>query len=264
MAMTNRYRSLAALLGAVLLASCGKDAVQTITAPATGASIKFFNFGVNAPSVNFYANDTKMTAVSSTSGTESTTGTSYGGAGNAGLYSNIAPGPYTFSGRIAATTDKNLPISNLQATLEDGKYYSFYQSGFYDANAKTIDGFLVEDPFPAQFDFSVAYVRFVNAISNSSPMTLYAMDPNSSAETAVGAEVPYKSAGAFTALPNGVYNLGARTTGSTTNVLSRNTVSFVGGRVYTITARGDINVASTSTTTCASTNKTCLDNTTNR
>lgn len=259
MAMTNRYRSLAALLCATALASCGKDAVQTITAPATGASIKFFNFAVNGPGVNFYADNTKMTAISSTTGTESTTGTVYGGVGNGGLYSSIAPGAYTFSGRIAATTDKNLPISNIQATLEDGKYYSFYQSGFYDANAKTSDGFLVEDPFPAQIDFTVANVRFVNAISNSSPMTLYAKNPNTGAEVAVGAEEAYKSAGAFTALPAGVYDLGARTTGSTTNAISRTTVSFSGGHAYTITARGDMTVVSSTAT-----NRPFLDNTANR
>ena len=44
------------------------------------------------PGVNFYANDTKMTAISSTSGSESTTGTAYGAVGNSGIYSGIAPG----------------------------------------------------------------------------------------------------------------------------------------------------------------------------
>jgi Domain of unknown function (DUF4397) len=259
MAMTNRYRSLAALLSAALLASCGKDAIRDITAPATGANVKFFNFGVNAPGVNFYANGTKITAISSTTGTESTSGTAYGSAGNGGLYSEIAPGTYTFSGRIAATTDKNLPISNLQTSVESGKFYSVYQSGFYNSAAKTIDGFVLEDVFPAQMDFSAAYVRFVNAISNSSPMTLYATNPNTGQQFALGAEVPYKSGGAFTPLPNGVYDLGARTTGSTTNAISRTNVSLSAGHVYTITARGDMTVTSTTAT-----NRPFLDNTSNR
>ena len=87
------FRSLAAPFCAVVLSACGKDAVQTIAAPATGADIKFFNFGVNAPGVNFYANDTlKVTATSSTTGQESTTGTAYSGVGNAGLYAALAPG----------------------------------------------------------------------------------------------------------------------------------------------------------------------------
>ena len=65
------------------------------------ARVRFFNFGVNAPGVNFYANDTEVTAISATellsrrttprrvcntTGAESTTGVAYGGAGIGGLY----------------------------------------------------------------------------------------------------------------------------------------------------------------------------------
>ena len=258
----NRSKSLAALLCAGLLASCGKEAVQSITEPAPGARIKFFNFGVNAPGVNFYAGDKKMTAINSTTGVESTTGTGYGGVGNGGLYSRIVPGQYTLSGRIAATTDKDLAISNFTATVEDGKFYSFYQSGFYNTTAKTIDGFMVEDPFVQQLDFSVAYVRFVNAISNANPMTLYAKNTTTAAEVPVGAEIAYKGAGAFTSLLPGSYDLSTRYAGTATNALSRPAVSLGGGKVYTITARGDITVAPT--TTCVAANRTCLDNTANR
>lgn len=251
-----------------MLSACGKDALQNITEPAAPSSrIKFFNFGVGAPSVNFYADDTKMTAVTSSSGTEATTGVGYGGVGAGGDYSAIAPGQYNFTGRIAATTDKDLPISSVATTIEDGKYYSYFISGIYDGTAKNVDAFVVEDPFVAPTDFSLATVRFVNAISNANPMTLYATSTTTTpppTEYPIGDVVAYKSAGAFTQIPAGVYNLSTRYAGSTANVLIRNGVSFSGGRVYTITARGDITVASSSTTTCASTNKTCLDNTANR
>jgi hypothetical protein len=185
-----RPRSIAALLCAAALSACSKDSVQNISAPATGADIKFFNFGVNAPGVNFYANDTlKLTATSiatctpstdpkcATTGIESTTGTVYAGAGNAGLYSQIAPGQYTFTGKIAAATDKGVSIASLPMTLADGKSYSFYVSGFYNTATKTAESFVVEDPFASKIDFTVAYVRFVNASSNSSPMTLYVTNP---------------------------------------------------------------------------------------
>jgi len=36
--------------------------------------VKFYNFSTGAPGVNFYANDTKLTAITSTTGAESTTG----------------------------------------------------------------------------------------------------------------------------------------------------------------------------------------------
>jgi hypothetical protein len=251
-----------------MLSACGNDALQNITQPAIPSSgIRFFNFGVGAPSVNFYANETKMTAVSSTSGTEATTGVSYGGVSAGGDYSAIAPGPYTFTGRIAASTDKDVAVSSVPTTIEDGKYYSYYMSGVYNGTTKSVDAFVVEDPFVAPTDFSVATVRFVNAIYNANPMTLYATSTTTTpppTEYPIGDAVAYKSAGAFTQIPAGSYNLATRYGGSTTNTLIRNNVSFLGGRVYTITARGDITVASSSATTCASTNKTCLDNTANR
>lgn len=253
--MTTRTRFVALLCLAALSAGCEKNAVQDITEPSPGeARIKFFNFGVGSPGVNFYANTQKMTAISSGTGIESTTGVNYGGAGSGGLYMAIAPGQWTLAGMIAAATDKDLAISGVTATLDAGKYYSFYQSGLYNTTTKKADAFVVEDPLPAGFDYTTAYVRFVNAIYNANPMTLYAKNTTTMAEAAVGGSIAYKAAGAFVAVPPGVYDLGARYAGSTTNALSRTAVSFVERRVYTITARGDILTSSTL----------LLDNTTNR
>ena len=258
-----RHASIAALFFASLLSSCGKDSVPDLTGTFPNARIRFFNFGVNAPGVNFYANTAKMTAISpATPGVESTTGIAYGGVGAGGAYSAIAPGQYTLTGKIAAATDKDLAISTVATTIADAKFYSFYMSGFYDATAKTVEGFVVEDPFVEPTDFTVATVRFVHAISNANPMTLYAKSTTTGTEVAVGAEIVYKGAGTFTALPAGAYDLSARYTGLSTNALTRPGVSFLGGRVYTITARGDITAASSAT--CGSSNKTCLDNTANR
>jgi hypothetical protein len=243
---------------AVLSSACGNDAVQSITGPAPASAIKFFNFGVNAPGVNFYANNTKMTAITSGTGTEATTGVAYGGVGSGGFYDGIDPGTYTLSGKIAATIDKDVAISNLSVPIVDGKYYSYYLSGFYNTTTKTVDNFIVEDNIP-QVDFSVAYVRFVNAMSNANPMTLYAKNTVTNAEVAVGGEIAYKGAGAFTALPPGIYDLSTRFAGTATNAIARTAVSFGSGRVYTIGARGDITVTSTTAT-----NRPFLDNTTNR
>src|SRR5437867_4249405 len=92
------FRIAAALLAAALFAACDKNPVQELPfAPLLDARIKFFNFGVGAPGVNFYANDTKMTAISSGTNTEATTGVAYGGVGNGGAYSSIAPGTYSFT-----------------------------------------------------------------------------------------------------------------------------------------------------------------------
>ncbi|MCE9601761.1 MAG: DUF4397 domain-containing protein [Gemmatimonadetes bacterium] len=256
----NRTRALAALLCVVALSACDENAVQEITGPEAGARIKFFNFGVNAPGVNFYANDVKFTAISSTSGIESTTGVAYGSVGSGGLYGGIAPGTYTLTGKIAATVDKDLVIATQSGTLENGKAYSYFMSGFYNTTAKTSDGFLVEDAFSPTIDYAMAYVRFVNASSNASPMQLIATSTTTATLVdTIGGVIAYKGAGAFEAVLPGVYNLATRYAATTTNAIARTGVSFVAGRVYTIGARGDMTVTSTTAT-----NRPFLDNTANR
>lgn len=269
------HRSIAALLCALALTACGTDAVQDITGPMPSARVRFFNFGVDAPSVNFYANDTKVTAISATTcailtdanrelcttaGAEATTGVAYGGVGSSGYYSAIEPGQYTFSGRIAAAADKNVVISKVSATLADGKAYSYFQSGIYDATTKSVEGFVVEDAIPAKIEWDKIYVRFVNAISNSQPMTLVLRSTATGAEGAVGGPVAYKSAGAFVGFQgSGVVDLYTLQAGSNTPVITRTAVTMLPGRVYTITARGDMTVTSTTAT-----NRPFLDNTANR
>ena len=68
----------------------------------------------------------------------------------------------------------------------------------------------------------------------------------------------YKSGSAFTPIPEGGYDLRARYAGDTTTKILREGVSLSGGRSYTITARGDITVTSTTAT-----NRPQLDNTAN-
>ncbi len=256
----NRTRALAAMLCVVAFTACDENAVQVIAGPAATARVKFFNFGVGAPGVNFYANTTKMTAISSTTGVESTTGVVYGGVGSGGFYSSIEPGAYSLTGKIAATVDKDLVIATIPGTIENGKAYSVYLSGLYNGGTKTSDGFIVEDAFPADIDFSVAHVRFVNGIFNAAPLQLIATTTTApTLVDTIGGVIAYKSAGAFEAVVPGVYNLTTRFAGAGTNAPARTNVSFVAGRVYTIGARGDITVVSTTLA-----NRPFLDNTANR
>jgi Domain of unknown function (DUF4397) len=267
-------RLFAALVAAVVVAACGeKNAAQHISAPTAGSAVKFFNFGVNAPAVNFYADTQKISAVSSATcssatdgkttdtlclskGQETTSGTAYGAnASTAGLYYSLPPGSYTLSGRITATTDKGVAISNTSATLENGKFYSYYLSGIYNTASKTVEAFVVEDPLPTM-DLTTTYVRFVNASSNSQPMTLHLKNA-SGADTTVGAAVAYKGASAFVRVDPGNYDISTYVAGSTTPVITKTGVSFNTGRVYTVTAYGDMTVAT-------GTNKPTLDNTVNR
>lgn len=258
----NRYRSVALLLGAALLASCdlgGDTGLQDITSPAPSAQIKFHNFAPGAVQVNFYANDTKMTAIASsacaspataadstacsTTGIESTVGTKSGAVASGGLYDGIAPGQYTLTARAAGGTDV---VSTATQSIADGGHYSFFMSGPYDAASKTADAFIVEDPIPA-IDYTTGYVRFVNAVSDGTgPLTLYMTDTESGDTTTIGDPVAYKAAGTFVKVPPGTYKLGAGYAGSASNLIDRTSaITVSGGHVYTVTAYGTTATAST-------------------
>ena len=259
--------SIALVLGAALLASCDafeKNAVQDIVGPTpTTARIKFHNFSVSSVGVNFFANGEKMTAVSTTActptptvdslkakclaaGIESATGIVYGtctagacsgGSTAGGLYAAIAPGQYTLTAKMAA---KDTIVSTVSQTIVDGNYYTFFMSGIYNATTKTAEAFVIQDPVPTgPADYAVAMVRFVNAVPNGTgDLNLFALNTTTTTEGQVGGAVAYKAAGAFTSFPPGIYNLRAAYTGAGTNLITRNTVSFVAGRIYTVTVRG--------------------------
>jgi hypothetical protein len=256
----NRY-GMVALLGAAALGACSyeKNAAQDITAPITGANVKFFNLGVNAPGLNFFANDAKVTAVSSTScsppptipdprctttGAETATGTAYGAAANGGLYNVVPAGSVALAGKIATVADNGLAVVTTTSNLENGKFYSYFTSGIYDATTKKTDGFVVEDPLPT-FDYTSAYVRFVNASSNASALTLFAKNTTTAAEAPAGGAVAYKAAGAFTLVPAGVYDVSVRSGAAGANLAALTGVSLAAGRAYTIALRGDMTVTST-------------------
>lgn len=258
-------RSFATALSAVALAACGSDAVQEFTAPVPSATVRFFNFAADAPSVHFYADDRKMTATTSAScqaaqdppvtatdttcleiGIQSVNGIAYGSVGANGQYTGIEPGQYTITGRPMTASGSGAPISTLPVTIEEGKRYSVYQSGIYDATAKAADAFVVEDDVPATIDWTTTRVRFVNAIGNSEPLHVLAVDAEDDTNVfPIAGDVAYQSASAFVEIPPGRYELHARVGGSTTDAIVRTGVLFEPGRAYTVAARGDMTVIST-------------------
>jgi hypothetical protein len=265
--MKKLHIALTALLLTTILYSCKKDGVQTIDQiiEASTPQIKYFNFGVNAPAANFYANGVKVSAALSATGTESTSGVTSGGVYPASNYSLLNAGTYTFEARLpsSATADPDLSIASLSGTLEANKFYTLYLCGLY--TNKRSDAFIVEDKLPA-VDYNVAYVRFVNTVPNAtSNLSLYAHNTLAATgvDLLVANNIAYKSASNFVPVPIGTYELFARyPSAPTVNVISRNgtsSVAFVGGKVYTIGSRGDITV-----TAATATNRPQLDNTANR
>lgn len=263
--MKRNYLGIAGLLLSIFVTSCDKNAIQEIDAPLTsGAQIKFFNFGVSSPSVNFYANATKISGTLSSTGSESINGVSYGSVFPSTNYNLIQGGSYTFKGQISstATIDANFAVANLQANVEVGKFYSLYTSGIYNTTTKTTDAFIVEDKLPAVDNNSV-YIRFVNTISNApSAMNLVIKNTSTNEEVVVATNIGYKGASEFVKVPSGLYEVYARYPSSNINLITRNgtsIVSFGFARVYTISSRGDMSILSTTLTS-----KPFLDNTSNR
>ncbi len=248
-ASMTRLRIPAALLCVVALAACEKNARQDITSPATGAFIRFQNYAVNAPGVNFYANDQKLTAITSancstpptlpactTTGVESTNGVVYGGSANGANYSMLAPGQYTFSSRIAAATDNGVAISSASTNVADGKFYTYYVSGIYNAATKSSDAFVIEDALPTSFDYTKAYIRLVNASSNAPTISATSTLQGTSTEVPLASGVTYKSASPFVTLSPGLTDI-TITFGSVPTTFKG--INLLGGHVLTVTLRGD-------------------------
>ena len=254
-------RYLAIIACAATLVACSKDAVQIISAPLSGASVKFYNFSMGAPGVNFFANDVQLTALRSDSGAATKSGTTYGNLAAGGLYSAVAPGQVSLTGRIGTVTDAGVTIATVPAPLADGKFYSLYLSGPYNTTTKSADAFILEDAMPA-FDYVKANVRFVNAIANApNPMVLWAKSTTVGDSVAIGgtAGIAYKGSTPFVPIRGDAYDLVARYPGSNTAVITLAAQSLSVGRVYTISSRGDVTITSTTAA-----NRPILNNTANR
>ena len=68
-------------------------------------------------------------------------------------------------------------------------------------------------------------------------------------DVAAGGPVAYKAAGTFVAFPQGTYEVNARVAGSSANAIQRTGVQLIAGKMYSISARGDMTVTSTTAAT---------------
>ncbi|GGI26582.1 DUF4397 domain-containing protein [Pedobacter mendelii] len=262
--MKRNHIILAVLLLSSIIFSCKKNAVQNIAEPINGgAQLKYFNFALNAPIINFYANDTKVSAASSTTGLESATaGIAFASVyPSTNAYSIIPAGTYDFKARrpSTATIDPNLIIANLNKQVVDGKNYSIYLSGLYNTVTKQTDVFVIDDILPP-IDSATAYVRFVHTCYNANAFDLIMKNTTTSVETLVCSNVAYKSASSFAKIPQGIYDLILRYTGTPTNVVVRSALSVIKSNTYSFSLRGDITLPYTGTAI----NRPFIDNTPNR
>ncbi|MBO0948320.1 DUF4397 domain-containing protein [Fibrella forsythiae] len=221
------------LLGGLglLLSACGtKSDIQSNQIPATGARVKFVHAVVDGPTVNVFANDTKL------NGTALAYGTSFPTE-----YSALMPGQTTLkvstvaSGTVAETAVLTAPVA-----LEADKYYSVVAAG----TAAAPVGFIIDD------DQTVAnpkknYIRVLNLLSTGQSVDLAIASGTPATVTTPVTNLAYKGVSAYVEVdPNAAaspYSLQIRSTGTTTAIgtaLSFNTLNQ--GRKYTLVVRGAV------------------------
>lgn len=224
--------------------SCEKNTIQKIDSAPKGAFVRFYNFALSGPSVNFYIDDAKISANSSATGIEATTGVNYGGIfpANNSYVSIENTGDVSFKTIVpsTATANPNVTIVSVNTSIEPDKYYSFFTSGVYNATTKTTSGFVVEDILPA-VDTSMAYVRFVNTFPNNlNGFSLKAVNTNTLEEFVITAPISFQGSSAFLKVPGAVYNLIATSSNVPMSyTITRKDVSLSKGFVYTIASKGD-------------------------
>lgn len=240
---------------AMIFSSCEKNAVTDITTPYSGAQFKYYNFAINGPTVNFYANDIKTTATLTSTGVEAAAGVNYGGLVPLRGYSLAPIGSVKFSSLTPSTMvvnnalgqGPNIETSSITKTVEDGKNYSYYTSGIYDYTTKKSDAFIIEDVLPAA-DTSIAYIRVVNPGHNTTALSLELTQTFTSTIPGIPplvivttpiTGVAYKTASAYTPVKQGAYTLRLIDTPSG-KVVTRAATGFIKGRLYTFTLRGNL------------------------
>lgn len=256
----NKIGFFLSILCVIALTSCEKNAVQDLSVAPQGPQLKFYNFGVNAPAVNFYVGNQKVSAVASTTGAEAAGGTVFGGVYPSTGYAAV-PGGGEISARTSSTAAANPGVTIATTSgvaMEDGKQYSFYVTGAFNTETLKADGFLLNDELPGN-DTAHAFVRFVNAgVAQAGLLTVTLKDQANPERPVINlaSDLAFKSATAFTRVPRSLYEITVRDNTSGT-VFVRTGVTFNADRVYTLSMRGNINVTTAPTTRL-------IDNTINR
>ncbi|MBC5994480.1 DUF4397 domain-containing protein [Pontibacter cellulosilyticus] len=246
--MKKIYLKIAAVLSmGFLFGACEENAIPERTDYVeSGAMIRFSHASQDAPMVNFYLGDKKVTAKSPTlsnretglfwSSTLANTihPATYG-------YVNVPAGAYTLNAidttTVAGTTalKKNVVVS-MPVQLEESKFYTSYLVG----GAGNLEILTIKDELPEP-DFSKAYVRFVNGMAGAP--TGFTVEATRTAPTTgsqtIATDVAFKGNSGYVAIEPGTYNLALFLQGATKAYTTWTSGSIVAGRVYTFYTKGN-------------------------
>ncbi len=161
--------SILAALGLIFFQSCGNKAdFEQSVSPATGARLKFYHAAPDAPGVNIFVNDVKISGANTVSPFPPAAQTTpnlliYGNSFPNIDYATLAAGSTNIKVSVptTATTTETIAVT-ATGSFDDGKFYSIYAYGVAPTYSALIltDDFTVADP-------KKAYVRFVNLLNPS-------------------------------------------------------------------------------------------------
>ena len=231
----------------LVLYSCGDKAnFEQNVIPADGARLKFYHLAPDAPGVNIFANDVKISGVNTVSPFPPATQTTpnlltYGGTFPVQDYAALAAGSIKLRVTVPATaTTSELTAVATEVPFDNGKFYSIYAYGTsptYNALVLT-DDFTVTDP-------KKAYVRFVNLVNPTATATSpsYDFTVNGTTITA-GVGFAAKNAGytAIDPIAYGATKVSVTAKTGTTTVAGGSSFSLqpYAGRFYTVILSGII------------------------
>ena len=242
---------------ALIISSCGeKDIIinEYTRVPGEEAQVRFYNFGINAPSVNFYANNVKITASQSLTGEMAPTGVSFGATYPSIGYVEVPAGDQVNIFSKTPTTlvipannvnnyKQDTEVSNLTATkLNSKKQYSLFIAGYFDKNTHQAESFIISDELPPS-DTSKVFVRFVNSgVAEAGTLSIKISRMNGTevlSEEIVDPQLAFKSATEFKGFPYGTYKFTIIPANATNRIWER-TITLNRDRVHTIAVRGDL------------------------
>ncbi len=236
-------KSFAILTAGFLLGACEKNTIEEHYAPTTaGAHVKMIHAAQEAPMVNMYFGNEKITALAPVVTTTDTivTGLSYAGTAVFPAsygYANVPAGSYEV--QMIDTTSKRGSadvISKTSATLNDKTPYTAFLIGKLGA----FETIVVEDKLP-EGDYTKAYIRFVNVMADAPAFDVKAVNKataDAPAPVEVGTNVAYKGSTGYVAIVPGTYDFPIYVAGSSTPYTTMTGVAPSAGRVYTFYTRG--------------------------
>lgn len=206
--------------------------------------IKILNLSPGSPIVNFYMDGSKFSSKLSSTGVENA-GYNYNQVFPDLGYAVATPGARALTAKIipTAASDANLQVLSTNINAAPGKYYTIIPNGAYSTTTKTIPSTLVLEDVSPQLDTTKVFIRFVNAVSGSNPLSLVRGTTPADPRIINNIAVNNASGWAELSLPGGGTNpslsfILVETASNLPASAIYTTTSFTKGRAYTLYYRG--------------------------